>query len=112
MNGVQQAITYEEVAAYQVDNGINTYALPSGGTATGGFVVSWNSETGFTSAGWDSKNIDSPAYNWTEEKIESDASDGNLNTMFGEWATNIDFEIRLNWVTNWMNTHGCVTEAK
>lgn len=117
MNGTQKAITYEEVAAYQADNGVSTYAVPSGGTATGGFVVSWNSDSGFTGEGWDKGNVASPAHGWTDERIAQDASDGNLNTMFAEWATRYPgdneeaFKIRLNWVTSWMNTYGCVTGA-
>lgn len=111
MQGVQQAINYEEVAAYVAKGGAELYAFPSGGTQTGGFVVSWDLDNGFSGYGWDSKNEVSPAYGYTEDAIFEDAQDGNLNTMFSNWASRVPFEYRLNWVTDWMNTKGCVSEA-
>lgn len=111
MNGIQEAIPYEEVSAHQVDSGVSMYALPSGGTATGGFVVLWDLDGGFTNCGWDLKNEVSPAYGYTEETIREEIEqNNNLNIMFAEWPKNVDFETRLNWVTSWMNAHGCVIE--
>ncbi len=112
MNGSQQAILYEEVVAYQANSGIQLYALPSGGTATGGFVVSWDLDAGFSGHGWDLGNSNSPAYGYTQETIEQEVQkNNNLNEMFRNWAFKIDFSYRLNWVTVWMNTYGCVTES-
>ena len=110
-SGAEKAITYEEVKAYQASEGIDMYALPSGGTATGGFVVYWDLDSGFTGVDWDDKNSVSPAYGSTDESRRQDAADGNLNTMFGDWAARVPFKDRLNWVTNWMNEHGCVSEG-
>lgn len=110
MNGVQEAIPYAEVAAYQANQGISLYALPSGGTQTGGFVVSWNINSGFTGQGWDETTWASPAFNKTQDNLEDDAADGNLNDTFSDWAERVDFSDRLNWVTDWMNDKGCVTE--
>lgn len=109
MQGAEQAISYEEVAAYEA-NGIELYGLPSGGTATGSFVVSWDLEKGFSGHGWNDGNPDSPAYEWSKEMREEDAADGNLNDMFAQWAERVSFQDRLNWVTEWMNTNGCVSE--
>lgn len=109
MQGAEQAISYEEVAAYEA-NGIELYGLPSGGTATGSFVVSWDLEKGFSGHGWNDDNSASPAYGWTKEMIENDAADGNLNDMFAQWAQKVSFQVRLNWVTEWMNNNGCVSE--
>lgn len=116
MNGVQEAIPYEEVSAHQANSGVETYALPSGGIATGGFVVLWDLEDGFSHAGWDFYNEASPAYEWSEEQIKKDAADGNLNDMFKAWADrlrgNEGFSKRMNWVVSWMDTHiGCVIES-
>ena len=91
MQGAEQAISYEEVAAYEA-NGIELYGLPSGGTATGSFVVSWDLEKGFSGRGWDEGNPASPANGWTKERIENDAADGNLNDMFAQWAHSIKQE--------------------
>lgn len=112
-SGSNQAITYEEVAAYQADQGISTYALPSGGTATGGFVVNWDLENGFSDSGWDMSDPHSPAYGWNVDQIRYEVTNsGNLNGMFKQWSEKVQFTDRLNWVTDWMNTHdGCVTES-
>lgn len=116
MNGVQEAIPYEEVSAHQANSGVETYALPSGGIATSGFVVLWDLEDGFSHAGWDFYTAASPAHGWSEEQIKKDAEDGNLNDMFNAWADRLNGEnglrIRLGWVVGWMSTHkGCVIES-
>ena len=112
MNGVQEAIPYEEVSAHQANAGVSGYALPSGGTATGGFVVVWNLESGFTNGGWDKTSGDSPAYGYKEEDIQEEIErNQNHNDMFKKWAEKVKFEDRLNWVTDWMNENpGCVIE--
>ena len=112
MKGTIEAIPYQEVAAYQATNGIDFYGLPSGGTQTGGFVVSWDLDTGFSGDGWDWDNTDSPANGWTMAEIrEAVSTDGNLNDMFKKWSERVDFPSRLNWITKWMNVNGCVTES-
>ena len=116
MNGVQEAIPYEEVSAHQANSGVETYALPSGGIATSGFVVLWDLDHGFSHAGWDSKNDASPAYGWTEEQRRADAEDGNLNDMFKEWENRLNgeegFKKRFDWVYKWYQDNGCVVEER
>ena len=113
MNGIQEAIPYEEVAAYQANQGVSMYAMPSGGTETGGFMVSWDSDAGFTGGGWDFDNPSSPACGKTEEEIQEEiTTNGDLNELFENWSENVPFPNRLNWVTSWMNGHpSCVYEA-
>lgn len=113
MNGTQEAITYEEVAAYQAQ--VNTYNTNSTGTQTGSYWVNWDIDNGFTGVGWTLENndVNSPAYGVNISDIEADASDGNLNTLFSNWASKVSLGDRLIWIGQLSNANpGCVTEVE
>lgn len=103
--GMNLAITYEEIAAYQASTGVSTYAASDERTETGGFYVLWNpdNDQGYTDTGWRYTNgafeYPSPAYGMTWEKFQADLADGSLNTTFAGWSTRVsDLNDRLSWV--------------
>ena len=86
MNGIQEAIPYEEVAAYQANQGVSMYGT-SNGEETGGFVVSWNIDTGFIGGGWNEENPLSPAFGKSPEDIQDEITTySNLENLFENWA--------------------------
>ena len=106
-----QAVTYEEVKAYQAKYGISTYGVGSGGYTTGGIYVDWTTEGGFTGNGWQSGNSSSPVYGWSDEKIEQEITDnGNLDNVFEDWVDLKDYETRYNWILNNVSS-GCRWEV-
>lgn len=106
-----QAVTYEEVKAYQAKYGFSTYGAGSGGYTTGGIFVSWTTEGGFTGAGWQFGDRDSPVFGWSDEKIAQEITDkGNLDSVFKNWVDTKDYETRYNWILDDVNP-GCRGEA-
>lgn len=103
MTGSEQVITYEEIAAYQAQQGIAAYAYNSGGTVTGGYWVNWDYETGFTGQGWTGGPVASAEAAWAE----IDAN-GNLNESFANWGA--DLGIKLEWALAMYNA-GCAYEV-
>lgn len=100
-SGSNQAITYEEVAAYQADQGIAMYATGSGGYTTGGIYVLWTTDGGFTGEGWKTNISNSPTEGMTEEEIQQEiTNNGNLNNIFGKWVIEVDYNIRYPWIFN------------
>lgn len=110
--GSNLAITYEEVAAYQAEQGIALYDGNSGGYTTGGLYLSWTTEGGFSGTGWHNTNdSSSPANGYSDEEIRSEIeANGNLDTMFKNWTTNVDFRVRYDWLLNGPATN-CVSEV-
>lgn len=99
-NGSSEAITYEEVKAYQANQGIAVYGN-SGGYVTGGIWINWDQTGGFSGTGWKSEDKTSPAYGMSQEDINGmiqDSPDGSLNEMFRKWVQNVDYEIRYTWI--------------
>lgn len=95
-----QVVTYEEVKAYQANNGISTYEVGSGGYTTGGIYVDWTTN-GFTNNGWDNgADSGSPVAGMTEEEILDaiDNNNGNLNDIFEKWVGNVGYEERYEWI--------------
>lgn len=98
-SGSNQVVTYEEVAAYQAEQGVATYAGNSGGYTTGGIWINWDQENGFSGTGWRFDDSSSPAYELKQSDIdEMINSNGNLDLMFSEWVLNIDYETRYFWI--------------
>ena len=94
-----QVVTYQEVAAYQAENGVETYGAGSGGYTTGGIYVRWDTEDGFTGKGWQIGVKYSPAENLTEEYIKQVITNsGNLDSVFEEWVKNVHYADRFNWI--------------
>lgn len=91
-SGSNQLVTYSEVAAYQQTMGIETYNTPSDGrTPTGGYVVLWETDSGFTGAGWYFDDARSPAYSYqtAAKVVEEITNKGNLNLMFQKWSATV-----------------------
>lgn len=106
-----QAVTYEEVKAYQAKYGIATYGVGSGGYTTGGIYVDWTTEGGFTGGGWQNKNPSSPVYEMTDEEIEQEiTANGDLDDVFKDWVDNVDYETRYNWILDTVSD-GCRWEV-
>lgn len=106
-----QVVTYEEVKAYQANNGISTYEVGSGGYTTGGIFVSWTTEGGFTGGGWQSGNPSSPVFEWSDDAIEQEiTNNGNLDNVFKNWMATKDYETRYNWILNNVS-RGCRSEV-
>lgn len=100
-SGSNQVITYEEVAAYQAEQGVATYAGNSGGYITGGIWINWSQNSGFTGSGWKFGDPTSPAYGYDQSDIDdmiAASPDGNLNEMFGRWVGSVDYETRYRWI--------------
>lgn len=99
-SGSNVGITYEEVKAYQASMGMATYANQSSGEhITGGILVFWDRDSGYTQSGWQTDVPASPSYGKTEEEIHAMIDrDGNLNELFGSWTSAIDYEIRYDWI--------------
>ena len=96
--GSNLGVTYEEVKAVQVRQGINALAN-SGGYTTGGIYIEWDANSGFTGNGWRLGDSHSPAYNYTQEQIDSlIEQDGNLDTMFSNWVKSVHYETRYSWI--------------
>lgn len=96
-----QVVTYEEVKAYQANNGISTYEVGSGGYTTGGIYVEWTTDGGFTNSGWDDHfdNPDSPVYGMLVEDINKEIERvGNLDEVFKTWVNTQHYETRYNWI--------------
>lgn len=95
-----QVVTYQEVAAYQAENGVETYGAGSGGYTTGGIYVSWDTVGGFTGDGWKTNDQYSPVHNMTQEEIEKKISEngGTLNSVFEDWVKKFHYEVRYNWI--------------
>lgn len=96
-----QVLTYQEVAAYQAENGVETYGVGSGGYTTGGIYVSWDTENGFTGGGWEKAidNPSSPVFNKTEDQIREEIrNQGNLNSFFETWVTTVNYKDRYEWI--------------
>lgn len=97
----QQLEEYKEVYAQSSGrNGISTYETDSSGrTPTGGVYVLWSRTNGYTGQGWELTIPDSPSYGLTQEDIDEDLLDDNLNTTFSTWATRVpDINARLTWL--------------
>lgn len=100
-SGSNQVVTYEEVAAYQAEQGVATYAGNSGGYTTGGIWINWDQENGFSGTGWQFDDPSSPAYELEQRDIdEMINSNGNLDSMFSKWVLNINYETRYFWILN------------
>lgn len=104
-SGSNQAITYEEVAAYQADQGVTTYSGSSGGYTTGGIYVEWENPGGFTSSGWFNtegaiKPQYSPVYGMSDDEITQaiTVGGGTLDTVFYNWIHRIGYEERYGWI--------------
>ena len=98
-----QVVTYEEVKAYQANNGISTYEVGSGGYPTGGIYVEWTTDGGFTNRGWDNgAGSGSPVAGMTVEDIHNaiDNNNGTLNDIFEKWVGNVGYEERYKWILN------------
>lgn len=96
-----QVVTYEEVKAYQANNGISTYEVGSGGYTTGGIYVEWTTDGGFTGSGWEEhiNNSASPVYDMTVDGIKEEIGrEGNLNKVFEAWIKAKDYETRYFWI--------------
>lgn len=106
-----QAVTYEEVKAYQAKYGISTYGAGSGAYTTGGIHVSWTTDGGFTGGGWQTDVPGSPVSGWSEDAIRQEITDnGNLDSVFKNWVDTKDYEIRYNWILDYVSS-GCRREA-
>ena len=94
-----QVVTYEEVKAYQANNGISTYEVGSGGYTTGGIYVDWTTN-GFTNNGWDNKpGSGSPVAGMTDEEILNEIDrEHNLNAIFEKWVGNVGYKERYEWI--------------
>ena len=94
-----QVVTYEEVKAYQANNGISTYEVGSGGYTTGGIYVDWTTN-GFTNNGWDNKpGSGSPVAGMTDEQILNEIEkEGDLDEIFKKWVGNVGYVERYEWI--------------
>lgn len=98
-SGSNLAITYEEVAAYQAEQGIAMYADGSGGYTTGGIFIMWDREGGFTGQSWMTDVSGSPTEGWSEDNIQTVIDNySNINSIFSEWVRTIDYETRYTWI--------------
>ncbi|HIV25164.1 MAG TPA: hypothetical protein IAB71_05160 [Candidatus Scatomonas pullistercoris] len=113
---------YVKVEGRVANEGIATYANDSGRYEEGGYLVRWNEDEGFSGQGWKPKGSIiffetivqiteemSPAYSYTQEQIKTEIeTQGNLNTMFNKWPTNVSSDARYAWVL-FMEDRGCAT---
>ena len=104
-SGSNQVVTYQEVAAYQAEQGIATYTGDSGGYTTGGIYVSWTFPQGFTATDWfNDSSIPgqefSPVSGMSQDDIQAaiEADNGTLNTIFANWVAKVGYEARYNWI--------------
>lgn len=98
-SGSNLAITYEEVAAYQAEQGIAMYADGSGGYTTGGIFIMWDREGGFTGQGWMTKVSGSPTAGLSEDDIQTEIDNyNNINNIFSKWVQTVDYETRYTWI--------------
>lgn len=105
-SGAVEVLTYEEVAAYQAEQGVATYVNNSG-TVTGGYWVTWSETGGYQgNQGWDM----GPTAGWSAEQVSQAIADGGgtLNTVFANWGA--DLGTKLKWVINMYNA-GCAYEV-
>lgn len=111
-SGSNEVITYSEIAAYQADQGVATYADGSGGYTTGGIWINWDQTGGFSGAGWKMEDSMSPAYGWDQSRIDLEIQqNGDLDEMFKQWIANHpDYESRYNWIFNHISS-GCRFEV-
>ena len=93
-----QVVTYEEVKAYQANNGISTYEVGSGGYTTGGIYVEWTTDGGFINKGWDNGTY-SPVAGMSEEQIlEEIEKEGDLDEIFKKWVGSVGYVQRYEWI--------------
>lgn len=94
-----QVVTYEEVKAYQANNGISTYEVGSGGYTTGGIYVEWTTDGGFTNGGW-KNGPNSPVAGMSKDDIldEIANNNGNLDHIFKKWVETVGYVERYEWI--------------
>lgn len=100
-SGSNQGITYEEVVAYQAEQGVATYAGNSGGYVTGGIWINWDQNSGFSGDGWKNTDPNSPAFGYDQDDIDemiANSLDGSLDEMFGAWVARVNYEVRYPWI--------------
>lgn len=109
-SGSNQIVTYEEVAAYQANQGIATYAngSPGEGTLTGGFWVNWDEVNGYQDTyGWNM----GPTKGMTPDEVSAAIANGGgtLNDVFANWGAPLSE--KLAWASQ-MAEVGCAYEVE